>query len=307
MTTPSHPATELPQTASHEAVAIDIGGTKTRGVLLRNGLIAGDLTVGSANVQNVSVDAAQQAFAELFAGLAPTAVARVVVGAGGVDTEQDKHALASLIQPHVPGAHITVVHDSALLLAAAGATAGVAVIAGTGTAAWGRDTSGRESRFGGWGYLLGDEGSGYWLSREAVRHSLRRFNSGLEADALALALCESAGAPDVAGLIAAFHHPDKGRRYWAERSRVVVDAARGGNEGAKDILRRAADELTTLALGVLDNLGIEGPVVLGGGLGQHVPEISVPFREGLAARGHHDVRVLDQEPVFGAVALLTAG
>ncbi len=87
MTTPSHPATELPETASHEAVAIDIGGTKTRGVLLRNGLIAGDLTVGSANVQNVSVDAAQQAFAELFAGLAPTAVARVVVGAGGVDTE----------------------------------------------------------------------------------------------------------------------------------------------------------------------------------------------------------------------------
>ncbi|MDP5227080.1 MULTISPECIES: BadF/BadG/BcrA/BcrD ATPase family protein [Arthrobacter] len=306
MTTPRVPASETPSAGTREGIAIDIGGTKTRGLLLRDGMVAADHTVGSANTQNVSREEAELAFAELFAALSPSAVDRVVVGAGGADTEADKEALASLVAPHAPGARITVVHDSELLLAAAGARTGVAVIAGTGSAAWGRNDAGEESRSGGWGYLLGDEGSGYWLSREAVRLSLRRMNSGLDATGLALALCASVDAADVAGLIAAFHDPEKGRRYWAGRSRIVVEAAEQGDEGAQGILAQASGDLVVLAASVLERLGIHGPVVLGGGLGQHVSAIQNGFREGLARLGYHDVRILEQEPVFGAAALLDA-
>ncbi|MFJ3956261.1 N-acetylglucosamine kinase [Arthrobacter sp. NPDC090010] len=304
MTTPSHPATPPRSAASVQQIAIDIGGTKTRGLLLDGDSVLADATVGSTNTQNVSREEAELAFGELFQALAPAAVDRVVVGAGGVDTEADKRALAALIAPHLPDARITVVHDSELLLAAAGAVTGVSVIAGTGSAAWGRDGDGRESRSGGWGYLLGDEGSGYWLSREAVRRSLRRMNLGESPDDLAQAVCTSVGADDVAGLIAAFHDPAKGRRYWAERSRLVVDAARGGNAEAQDILACAARDLVGLAAAVLKRLDLAGPVVLGGGLGQHVPELSGAFRAGLAELGHDDVRILDREPVFGAVELL---
>ena len=165
-------------------IGLDIGGTKTRGVRFEDGTPVADESVGSSNVQNVSPEEAARNLAELFARIGGGAVAQVYAGAGGIDTDDDAAALAALIAPHVPGARITVVHDSRLLLAAGGASTGVAVIAGTGSAAWGKNGRGEEARAGGWGYLLGDEGSGYWLGREAVRHSLRRMNQGLEPDEL---------------------------------------------------------------------------------------------------------------------------
>ena len=64
------------------------------------------------------------------------------------------------------------------ILAAAGLDEGIALIAGTGSVAWGRDRTGRSARAGGWGYLLGDEGSGYAVVRETVRHALRLARPG---------------------------------------------------------------------------------------------------------------------------------
>ena len=65
-----------------------------------------------------------------------------------------------------------IVHDTQLILAAADVQDGIALISGTGSVAWGRTPDGRTARAGGWGYLLGDEGSGYWVGRQAVRHAL---------------------------------------------------------------------------------------------------------------------------------------
>ena len=75
-------------------------------------------------------------------GWTPHGATEVFAGAGGVDTDDDAAALRALIAPFVPGAQVTVVHDTRLLLAAAGATEGVAVIAGTGSAAWGANAAG---------------------------------------------------------------------------------------------------------------------------------------------------------------------
>ena len=70
------------------------------------------------------------------------------------------------------------------MLAAQGLDAGIAVVAGTGSVAWGRREDGREARRGGWGHLLGDEGIGWWLGREAVRRCLARADAGLPVDDL---------------------------------------------------------------------------------------------------------------------------
>src|SRR6478609_52237 len=202
-TTPSGTA------AKGAVIGLDIGGTKTRGVRFEDGRPVADESVGSANVQNVTPEEAARNLAELFGRIGGGAVAQVYAGAGGIDTDDDAAALAALIAPHVPGARVTVVHDSRLLLAAGGASTGVAVIAGTGSAAWGRNGRG-EARAGGWGYLLGDEGSGYWLGREAVRHSLRRMNQGQDPDELTRALLDSCNTDDPNKLIALFHSPDTG-------------------------------------------------------------------------------------------------
>lgn len=289
---------------SGTVIGLDIGGTKTRGVRFENGVPVRDESAGSSNVQNVSREQAAANLAELFGKIGGGRIDEVYAGAGGIDTDEDAQALADLIAPHAPGARITVVHDSRLLLAAGGASTGVAVIAGTGSAAWGKNDAGEEARAGGWGYLLGDEGSGYWLGREAVRHSLRRMNQGLEPDRLSAALLDSVGVEEPGKLIALFHSPDTGRRYWAQQARLVVEAADAGDETSKALVEQAGRDLAELAEQAVRQLGLDGPVILGSGLGMNVPRLQEAFKAKLAEDGIVDVRILQQDPVFGVPRLV---
>ncbi|WP_458109027.1 ATPase [Arthrobacter sp. R3-55] len=293
-----------PEAVDGTVIGLDIGGTKTRGVRFENGSPVRDESAGSSNVQNVTREVAAANLAELLGKIGGGHVDEVYAGAGGIDTDEDARALADLIAPHAPGARITVVHDSRLLLAAGGASTGVAVIAGTGSAAWGKNDAGEEARAGGWGYLLGDEGSGYWLGREAVRHSLRRMNQGLEPDQLSRALLDSVGVEEPGKLIALFHSPDTGRRYWAQQARLVVEAADAGDPTSRALVEQAGRDLADLAEQAVRQLGLNGPVILGSGLGMNVPRLQEAFKAKLAADGITDVRILQQDPVFGVPRLV---
>lgn len=288
-------------------IGLDIGGSKTRGIVWRDGQVVVDATAGSANVQNVSVETArenlQQLFTELLPPLGGQMPLTVFAGSGGIDTTDDADALAALISPFAPGAQITVVHDTRLLLAAGGAAVGVAIISGTGSAAWGASESGAEARSGGWGYLLGDEGSGYWIAREAVRYSLQRMDQKLPVDELTaglLAYCELASP----GELIAHFHGDTTRRYWAAAATPVIAAARNGHENAQAIIETAGSDLARMAAQVAGQLGVSGPFVLGSGLGSNVPEIQQAFTRNLADRGYTEVRILDQDPIFGVPLLV---
>ena len=200
------------------------------------------------------------------------------------------------------------VHDTRLILAAGGHTEGIAVIAGTGSVAWGVNASGHGTRAGGWGYLLGDEGSGYWLGREAVRHVLRDAQhrgasdvTPAEDDRFARAVLGHAGVDTPTELIAAFHdRPD--RTHWAGLARTVIELA-PHDDAARELVSAAAAHLAELSITVARNLGEPLPVVMGGGLA--TTSVGVELRERL---GDHGLRVtlLDREPVLGAPLLARA-
>lgn len=284
-------------------VGLDIGGSKTHGIRVENGAVTRDLTTGSANVQNVSPSTAASNLAELLTALEAGDAWAVVVGSGGIDTPDDADRLRELIVPHAGSARITVVHDTRLILAAGGASTGIAVIAGTGSAVWGINAAGNEARAGGWGYLLGDEGSGYWFAREAVRHTLRRADMGLPVDELSAALLETCGLTRPTELIGHFHGGTD-RRYWADKSRTVFGAAENGHAPSNDLIVLGAAHLVNDVLQVASRLGITGPVVLGGGLGTHQPALSASLTRDLVSEGITDVRTLGAEPVHGALRLL---
>ncbi|WP_026531012.1 N-acetylglucosamine kinase [Haematomicrobium sanguinis] len=284
-------------------LGLDIGGTKTQALLYQGGEIRANLRVGSTNVQNVSLEQAQQNFAELFAQLPPVTINRVIAGAGGIDTEADAQNLAALIRTHAPNAEIEVIHDSHLMLAAGRTATGISVIIGTGTAAWGRKNDGEWSRSGGWGYLLGDEGSAYWVGREAVRHALRENDAGREPDELTRSLLRDTGVSAPSELIAKFHSDSTGRHYWAERAKLVFDAAAAGSAAAETIIETAASDEARLALDVSTRLGLSAPVVLGGGMIVNQPVLQEMVTAKLHAAGVTEVRVLDQDPVFGTLFL----
>lgn len=295
-------------THSGELIGLDIGGSTTRGVLFRGGQAVRHSRGPSANVQNVSPEAAAAALREVFRGLAAEPSVPVVAGAGGVDTPADAARLEALIRSvsgvssEVP---VTAVHDTRLILAAGGHTTGIAVIAGTGSVAWGIDCTGRERRAGGWGYLLGDEGSGYWLGRETVRAVLRanQREPGAAPDPFTRAVLLHTGVPSAVDLIAAFHDRPE-RSFWASLSRTVVEYAAGGDDTALDLTHRAADELHALVMTVAEHLDGPLPVVLGGGLAR--TPVGDRLKELLAESDVSDVTVLDQEPVLGAPVLAQA-
>lgn len=283
-------------------LGLDIGGSKSRGVRAENGMVVREAVAGSANIPSVGVTGAAEALDDLLDRLGRQGVSAVCAGAAGADSPEGEDRLGALLRDRLPGVPVAVVHDTHLILAAAGLRAGVVVISGTGSAAWGRHSSGSQARAGGWGYLLGDEGSGYGVARAAVRHALSSADHGAPVDRLAEHLVLACALARPEQLLDHFYARPE-RRYWAGRAHVVFELAGDGDEASTRILSAAAHTLADLALAVCGRLGLTGPVVLAGGLAVHQPALPEAVRHELSRHRINDVRVLDREPVVGAVQL----
>ena len=148
-------------------------------------------------------------------------------------------------------ARVHVSNDA--LIALWGALAGregVAVLAGTGSIALARSADGREARSGGWGYLLGDEGGGYWLGRQAIAAYLGWLEGRAPSGALVDLVGQAIGrrvqtVPEViAWVSAAASHVSR----LASLAPLVSGAADAGDDSAVDILSRAGQALAELAV-----------------------------------------------------------
>lgn len=301
----------------HMLFGVDIGGTSTQALLAEHAAgswnVVGRASGPSANVQNVSDQAAVDSLSiiarELGLGAMPDATGlHVLAGSGGIDTPEDANRLRTRIAqalgvaPEHPNLKFTVVHDTRLILAAGGQDTGIAVIAGTGSVAWGRSTDGTEARSGGWGHLLGDEGSSWWVAREAVRRALRRHDMGLAADELDRAVVQARGLDTRDQLIADFHSHAE-RTEWAGLARLVDQNATAGCGDAVDLLEQASAHLVTAARTVATQLGLAGPVVVGGGLISHCAHVRNAFRRRAELAGLTGIQVLDHDPVMGTLHL----
>ncbi len=143
---------------------------------------------------------------------------------------------------------LIVTHDA--LIALAGATAGepgVIVIAGTGSIAFGRNAAGKSARAGGWGYLFGDEGGGFDITRQALRAALRFEEGWGPPTELRRLLLEAGRAADADELLHRFYTTEFPRPKIAALASLCDQAARNGDAVARAILEGAAERLATLA------------------------------------------------------------
>jgi N-acetylglucosamine kinase-like BadF-type ATPase len=283
-------------------IGVDIGGSKTHGLRAVDGVAVAEAVAGSANIASVGRAEASRQLDGLFAQLGTTDVEAVCAGAAGADGAESIATLRRLFSDRIPGARVAIVHDARLVLAAAGLETGVALISGTGSVAWGVRPDGTDARAGGWGHLLGDEGGGYRVALDAVRHALDRMDAGAPVDALTRTLLAQCGLSSREQLVDHFYSTQD-RRYWAQRAPALVALAATGDPAAAVLLADAADALVALAARVLDRLGLTGPVVLGGGFAVHQPALQQAVRGRLPGV---EVHVLTAEPVTGAVRLAAA-
>lgn len=284
-------------------LGLDVGGSRSRGRLCEGGRVLVEAEAGSANAAAVGEEPAERELRDLIDRLSITsgrdAVVAVCAGVAGADSPAGRERAERCIRRLLPGAPVLVVHDARLVLAAAGLEDGIALIGGTGSIAYGR-VAGHEARAGGWGHMLGDEGSGYWVVREGIRRVLADHDADRPPGPVARTLLDAAGCRDAAELIHAFHE----RREpgaWAALAGAVLAAA-------PELAVAAGHELAGLATTVAARLDLSrGNIVLAGGLLLHEAAMERSVREEVAFRmpGLAVVR-LTEPPVAGAVRLAEA-
>ncbi|MEW5867207.1 MAG: BadF/BadG/BcrA/BcrD ATPase family protein [Bacillota bacterium] len=246
-------------------LAIDAGGTKTDCIVgTVHGKILGRSQAGPANYQVSGKDGMKASLLEAIGkakGLLPVdgePFDLVWVGAAGVNRPADREAVLGLIQS-LNLARKAVVDNDAVIALAGGTLAhpGVVVIAGTGSIAFGVNAKGERSRSGGWGYILGDEGSAYAIGREALTSVVRASDGRGDPTSLREAVLQhfKIGSPE--DLIEIAYRRGLDRTDIAGLSVLVADAARKGDRVARRILRRAGTELGLAAAAVVKSLGMQ--------------------------------------------------
>lgn len=284
-------------------LGLDIGGSQSRAQLSVDGQVIAESQAASASVVAAGAASAGTALEQLLAQL-PLDPAQpldaVCAGSAGDSVPATRQFLTSNLAPLTRSGTVLVVGDARLVLPAAGLDAGIAVICGTGSIAVGT-YQGDTVQSGGWGYLLGDEGSGYWVVRAAVRALLDRRDRGVPLGDLGQTLLAATGASDIAALQELFYDQPQ-PRFWAAYAPLVLDT---DDEAVQRVGALAAEALARLAISTAERLAAPPglPVVLAGGLFSHGGLAAAVQAVITQAWPGSDVRTLTAPPVSGAVRL----
>ena len=247
-------------------LGIDGGGSKTRASLAMvssndDYQVVGQGTSGASNLNAIGLVAAtgqvQLAIQRAFeaAGTPSKTVAVICMGMSGAGRDDERQAWLNWAQENNVAHRIQIVTDAETVLSSGTPEGiGVALISGTGSLAFGKNETGEVARAGGWGYLLGDEGSGYQIAIAAIRAILKSVDGRGSETCLQPAIIQTLGleAPDA--LIGFVYQPENNRRDIAVLSKLVFEAAEEGDHVAREILQRAVEALSELVKAVVSRL-----------------------------------------------------
>jgi len=299
-------------------LGIDGGGTKTRCAVANDLQTVASSTAGPSNIVRVGEAHARESLHKgvrdvcAHAGITPAQIARTCVGAAGAATPEIDAAIYRILSEILPG-EIKVLGDMEIALEAAfGGGAGVIIIAGTGSIAFGRDQDGRTMRAGGWGFAISDEGSAHWIGRAAVGAVLRAADrTGLDPEARQML----EGSGFVTGLLKAWglsSIPDLVRAGNAnpppDFSVLFASVAAGNHPLGGQVLAKAGSELARLAGDVTTTLFREEvqsvPVAMVGGVFRHCLMVRQCFYNELCQLDRRvEINPELVEPVEGALRI----
>jgi N-acetylglucosamine kinase-like BadF-type ATPase len=153
--------------------------------------------------------------------------------------------------------HLRIGHDApAALAGATGGGPGVVVIAGTGSVAYGVKQNGGGLRIGGWGYLFGDEGGGFWTALQGVRRAMLAADGLGEPTALAELALKHFDSPDLMSLAMGVYGEVISRDRFASFAAEVYRAATSGDRVAREVVEEGAVYLARLASTVARRLDL---------------------------------------------------
>ncbi|WP_338254744.1 BadF/BadG/BcrA/BcrD ATPase family protein [Dictyobacter halimunensis] len=288
-------------------LGIDGGGSKTLAVLVnQRGEEVGRGLAGSANYTGVGLATAVSniytATQQALSSLDPqTTISKAWLGVAGVDRPADHAALMPQLQDLAQTVYLT--NDAELGLSVLPEAVGVVVIAGTGSIALGRNSSSLTSRAGGWGHLLGDEGSGYALGIQALQAAVRAADGRAPQTILLERILQTWELTNAEELISAVYFSDDKSKI-ARLSTCVLQAERDGDATAAALVQTAIAELVLVVKTVAAKLNFTAqralPLALGGGLLLNETSFQARFLKQLASVQPLDPVVHIEQPALNA-------
>ena len=248
---------------------IDGGGTHTR-VELRdqdNHFIS-RTEFGPFNLNSIGEEAFRKLLAEIFTACGGMKdCARLCIGAAGISNPRVKE----ILEEELANAEFTglckLCGDQEIALRGAMDTAGVALIAGTGSISFGKNDAGNCARAGGYGHLIDDGGSGYALGRDVLNAAVRSFDGRCSSSAMESAVYAQLSGTAPQDIVSFVYNPATDKSAIAKFSHIALALAEQKEPVAQEILDRGAQALSELVEAVQRSLSLSGcQIALLGGL-----------------------------------------
>lgn len=234
-------------------LGIDGGGTKTQAVILDDqGLLVGMGTAGASNIGNVGVTQATRNIQEAVelasaeAGITSTSFETAFLGIAGVVSAQDRDTVLKIAHQLrlASEGQIEVDHDCRVALAGGlGGAPGIVQIIGTGTSCFGRTATGDSWMAGGWGYLIADEGGGYWLGVQALKAATEAYDTRGGSTLLQAMVLDALEIQETKQIMQRVYQDQLSVTDIAKLSRLVIDAAQQNDAVAQDIIALGMNEV----------------------------------------------------------------
>ncbi len=305
---------------------IDGGGTKTICILMdENSVVLGRGEAGPSNYQTLGIEKAKESIqlaierAVISAKIEPNSnlnIEAICLGLAGVARPKDIEIVHLIVQNlqltntlpitrSLLPRNIVICSDCAIaLVGGTGHSVGIAVIAGTGSIVFGQNRQGKTKRVGGWGYILGDEGSGYDIAVGGLQAALKFYDGRGEFTALAEKFQTHLGLNNLEELVDVVYRRGWGVKEIAALAPIVDRVAALGDRVADGIINRAVAELTfstKIAIAALFSPTEEFEIVMIGGVWGGEANFRGRFESAISAIAPNAKVILPRsEPAFGA-------
>lgn len=297
-------------------IGIDGGGSKTAALLAdTDGRVLGRGVAGASNYQAIGLEPAcaqiSQAIRAAFADarLELAAPAAICLGLAGAGRPDDQALFRGWAAQQWPGAQIAITSDIELVLAAGTPHGwGLALICGTGSIAFARSSAGRIARAGGWGYLLGDEGSSYAIGLATLRAVARAADGRGPATALTPAILAHWQLQAPYELIRHAYRAERSNAEIAALAEIAERLAAQGDPAARQIIDDACRELALALHAAATQIGSDlrepQACALAGGLIVHRPALARGVANSAAVLGLRlDPLTPVEDPAIGALRI----
>lgn len=321
MLTHENRASGLPprdQSDGELVLAVDSGGTKTSCTLARIGAknqwtVLGTGRALAGNPRAIGIEASARAIAESVklakaeAGLDSFPCHRALFAVAGTLHEPIRQDLSRRLSEMELAETCCVVPDLIPVVAGSGPEVSIGLIAGTGSVAIGRDTQGRYAIVGGWGPLVGDEGSGYSMGRSALRSTLKCLELGKTPQGLTRHVCDALGGNTSLEVKAAMANAADLRELVASLAPMVLSQAHQSDPLGMAIVSTAATDLADMVQALQTRLQIptDGMVIaISGGILRAESPLVRQLAKELAVRGFSAKLERIEDPVSPILNML---